>query len=452
MLHQRSLFIRHALLQHFLLTICFVSFCVCSLSAQSITELEDLLGKTIEKREQWEIVFDLSKKCLADAPEKAATYAKRAVQLALDLKNKELEARSAALCAELAWHKGKGGEAIAYYSQAYDGAVAHGLPELSMQVVDKLLEVTVKTGDYKAAYQWSTRRSELLEAKSRRYAEEQRQKHETAQTALTKQKNLERRNLLAGLVALSFLMAYLYFSRQRANRRTQGELAEKNAVIEEKRRRGEHLLLNILPKAVAAELTVRNKVAARRYEKATVMFIDFVGFTQSAELLDPEVLVAELDYCFSCFDRIIGNYRLEKIKTVGDAYICASGLSDHNEQPFDMIRAALDIQAFLQKFKSTRTEEGRTYLEARIGIHFGPVVAGVVGTKKFAYDIWGDTVNTAARMEESCEPNRVNVSGVAQAIARDVFQWEYRGKIAAKNKLEMEMWYVSNIPPSLAPQ
>ncbi|MFM8488045.1 MAG: adenylate/guanylate cyclase domain-containing protein, partial [Bacteroidota bacterium] len=116
--------------------------------------------------------------------------------------------------------------------------------------------------------------------------------------------------------------------------------------------------------------------------------------------------VEELDHCFSGFDQIISKYNIEKIKTVGDAYICASGLSDKNVNPADMIKAALEIQDFLLALKAERMSQGLPYFEARAGIHAGPVVAGVVGAKKFAYDIWGDTVNTAARMEESCETGR----------------------------------------------
>jgi adenylate cyclase len=176
-----------------------------------------------------------------------------------------------------------------------------------------------------------------------------------------------------------------------------------------------------------------------------VMFTDFFNFTGIAERLSPEMLVEELDFCFSNFDRIIGQYRIEKIKTIGDAYLCASGLSDMNASPSDMVRAALEIQDFLQHVKAERMSRGLPYFEARIGIHTGPVVAGVVGAKKFAYDIWGDTVNTAARLEEACDSGRVNVSESTHLLAKYEFEWLYRGKIASKNKEAMEMYYVTAV-------
>jgi class 3 adenylate cyclase len=164
-----------------------------------------------------------------------------------------------------------------------------------------------------------------------------------------------------------------------------------------------------------------------------------------AERLSPEMLVEELDYCFSNFDKIISKYRIEKIKTVGDAYICASGLSDMNASPSDMVKAALEIQDFLLHLKAERQSQALPYFEARVGIHTGPVVAGVVGAKKFAYDIWGDTVNIAARMEETCEPGRVNVSEDTYWLAKYEFEWHTRGKIAAKNKGQMDMYYVTAV-------
>lgn len=250
--------------------------------------------------------------------------------------------------------------------------------------------------------------------------------------------------LLGGLIGFAIILAGSFYARYRAKRRMADELTQKNVQIEGEQKKSDALLLNILPPAIAQELKSRNKVAARKYEQATVMFIDFTGFTHVSERLTPEALVDELDYCFSNFDRIISKYKIEKIKTVGDAYICASGLSDMNASPSDMIKAALEIQDFLLHLKAERQTQNLPYFDARCGIHTGAVVAGVVGAKKFAYDIWGDTVNIAARMEETCEPGRVNVSETAYGLAKYEFEWMNRGKIAAKNKGMLDMYYVTS--------
>ncbi len=273
----------------------------------------------------------------------------------------------------------------------------------------------------------------------------QSQKRRVAEAELAQEKSEALRNILVLMVAFVLLLATLFYFRFRAKRRTANELTEKNHLIQEEQKRSNTLLLNILPPAIAEELKTRNKVAARKYDQATVMFIDFKGFTNVAEQLSPERLVEELDLCFSNFDRIISQYKIEKIKTVGDAYICASGLSDMNGSPSDMVKAALEIQDFLLGLKAERLSQGLPFFEARAGIHIGPVVAGVVGAKKFAYDIWGDTVNTAARMEEACETGHVNVSEDAYWLTKYEFEWQHRGKIAAKNKGTMDMYYVTGL-------
>ncbi|MCC6280679.1 MAG: hypothetical protein IT262_08770 [Saprospiraceae bacterium] len=273
----------------------------------------------------------------------------------------------------------------------------------------------------------------------------QSQKTRTAEAELGRQQSENMRNVLAMIAAFVLVLALLFYMRFRAKRRTADELTEKNILIEAEQKRSDDLLLNILPPAIAQELKTRNKVAARKYDQATVMFVDFTGFTKVAERLSPEMLVEELDFCFSNFDRIISQYRIEKIKTIGDAYLCASGLSDMNASPSDIVRAALEIQDFLLGLKAERLDRGMPFFEARVGIHIGPVVAGVVGAKKFAYDIWGDTVNVAARLEESCEPGRVNVSEDVYGFSRYEFEWNHRGKIAAKNKGLMDMYYVTSV-------
>jgi len=271
----------------------------------------------------------------------------------------------------------------------------------------------------------------------------QTQKAISAEIDAERQKSESARNFLIMVSALILVIAGLFFLLFRSKLRTANELSQKNKIIEDEQKRSDELLLNILPPAIAQELRTKKKVAAQKYDDATVMFIDFTGFTQVSERLSPEQLVAELDYCFTSFDRIISQYRIEKIKTVGDAYICASGLSDKNASPTDMVKAALQIQDFLLGLKAERMNQSLPCFEARIGIHTGPVVAGVVGEKKFAYDIWGDTVNTAARMEEACTPGRVNVSEDTYWKAKYEFEWQPRGKVAAKNKGLMDMYYVT---------
>ncbi len=377
-----------------------------------------------------------------DAP-KAVPYAHEALAIAMTLKDRVKVVESALLSGELAEIQHKNAESTRYYTLAKD-SLAAGQNDLALLTLDKLESLALARQDYKTAHTLIQERFAILQQKAKVASEleVQQQTEKLEKLVADKQKS---KFLLPLSLLGTLLLALWYYFRRRRDRRTRGEMAEKNAMIEEKRRRSEQLLLNILPPAVAAELTVRNKVMARRYEHATVMFIDFVGFTKVAESMQPEELVNELDYCFSQFDAIVERARIEKIKTVGDAYICASGLTDRNEKPINMIRAAIAIQRFLHEYAQKRKAEGNKHFEARIGIHFGPVVAGVVGVKKFAYDIWGDTVNIAARLEEVCETGQINVSAAAMEIAKSEFDWEYRGKIAAKNKAEMDMYYVSEI-------
>jgi class 3 adenylate cyclase len=411
--------------------------------AQSVADLETRLKNATTAEEKWNLCFQLGENLLSVDPGKAAAYAGQAAQLAIGMSDKRREARAAFLSGDAAFRNKDLKTAAIRYAQAWEASRIDSLHETTLQSIQKLGEITVQQQNFREASRWSREETNFFKEKARREYELRNRKQKEAKAELERRKKIEKRNLSGLAVGFGVLWGFLFYRHRRAKRRIAGELSQKNAMIEEKRRRSDQLLLNILPQAVAAELAVRNRVAARRYEKATVMFVDFAGFTQVAELLSPEVLVAELDYCFSGFDNILGRQRIEKIKTAGDAYICASGLSDHNESPADMIRAAIRFQEFMYKFVEERQRAGRPYFKARIGIHFGPVVAGVVGAKKFAYDIWGDTVNIAARMEETCEPGRINVSRAAYEVVQDVFTWEYRGKVAAKNKGEVEMYYAA---------
>lgn len=246
---------------------------------------------------------------------------------------------------------------------------------------------------------------------------------------------------LAGILAI---LAFGIYNRYNFIRRQNAVLAEKNSIIEEERKRSERLLLNILPAAVAEELKENGKADARGYPEVSVLFTDFVGFSNIASKMEPEKLVEDLDYCFQSFDKIIEKYQLEKIKTIGDSYMCAGGIPlPDPDHPRRMVQAAFEIQNFLKTWKAEKEKKNEPYFEARIGIHTGPVVAGVVGKKKFAYDIWGSTVNIAARMETSSEKGQINISSSTYDKVKDFFRCIYRGKIPAKNVGDIDMYYVS---------
>jgi len=216
------------------------------------------------------------------------------------------------------------------------------------------------------------------------------------------------------------------------------------------RNKSETLLLNILPHQIAEELKRYDRVEPRNYEMVTVLFTDLVGFTRIAEHLRPDELVRELDNCFSNFDEIIKKHRLEKIKTIGDSYMCAGGVPNVNStNPVDFVLAALKMVNYMTRLKSDREAKGLPAWEIRLGIHTGHLVAGVIGQEKFAYDIWGDTVNLASRMESSGIPMQVNISRDTYEHVKDFFECEFRGAIKAKNKGEIEMYLVRGVKEDL---
>jgi class 3 adenylate cyclase len=240
-----------------------------------------------------------------------------------------------------------------------------------------------------------------------------------------------------------FLLAALFFSRFRVKQRSAKKLSLANDALDEARKKSDELLENILPAEIAKELKETGKARARQFPDATVLFCDFVNFTATAERLGAEALVQELDVCFKAFDAIMDRYPgVEKIKTIGDAYMAASGLTSRKSVPHDIIRAALEMQRFLTEEGDKRRMLGLPYFTGRIGLHTGTVVAGVVGARKFAYDIWGDTVNVASRIESQSEPGRVNVSGSTYEMIRYRFRCTYRGKVEAKNKGMIDMYFV----------
>ncbi|NJO89605.1 MAG: hypothetical protein HC831_12135 [Chloroflexia bacterium] len=253
----------------------------------------------------------------------------------------------------------------------------------------------------------------------------------------------------AGGGMLLFILLIVFLSRlrlKRKNRILEQKVRERTIQLQEEKDKTEELLLNILPRETAEELKQNNKVIPRNYDLATVLFTDFKGFTMIAEKLTPEELVHEIDYCFREFDKIVSKYRIEKIKTIGDAYMCAAGLpKEDKKNAEEAVKAALEIRDFMETHKEDCRKANRPFFEIRIGLHTGKVVAGVVGIKKYAYDIWGDTVNLAARMESSGEPGKVNISGDTYELIKKNFVCTHRGKIEAKNKGQVDMYFVEGV-------
>ena len=224
--------------------------------------------------------------------------------------------------------------------------------------------------------------------------------------------------------------------------RTEEVVKEKNE-SDKQRQRSDELLLNILPKEVAEELKLRGSFEPKYFDHVTIMFTDFKNFTQITSKMTPKELVEEIHTCFKAFDIIIEKYGMEKIKTIGDSYMCAGGLPVGNTtHAIDVVGASLEIRQFILNRVAEQTAAGKQPFEMRIGIHTGPVVAGVVGSKKFAYDIWGDTVNTASRIETNGEVGKVNISAATYEWIKDTFKCVHRGKIQVKGKEDIDMYFV----------
>ena len=229
------------------------------------------------------------------------------------------------------------------------------------------------------------------------------------------------------------------------------EIEKQKHEIENEKKRSEDLLKNILPEETSRELMIHGEAKTQYYKKVSVLFSDFQGFTRTCENMRPQEIVKELATHFSKFEEFCDEHYVEKIKTIGDAYMCAGGIPmRNNSNPIDVVLVGLEIVRYIEISNKSKTDEGLKTWDLRIGIHTGSLIAGVIGKKKFAYDIWGDTVNTASRMETSGEINKVNISGDTYDYVKDFFVCIYRGKIEAKNKGLIDMYFVVGIKPELS--
>lgn len=248
------------------------------------------------------------------------------------------------------------------------------------------------------------------------------------------------------LIITGLIIRGLYLARKnnKVLKQKNNEIEISRHETEVERQKAEALLLNILPDEIANELKKNGYATPQHYSKVSVLFTDFSNFTQISSKMNPEELITELNICFSAFDEIVEKFGLEKIKTIGDAYMCAGGIPTANDtNPIDAIKAALELQAFMQKRNQERDKMGLPHFQMRAGIHTGEVIAGVVGKNKFAYDIWGDTVNLASRMESTGVPNCVNISAATYHFVKEHFNCTPRGEIDAKGKGKIMMYLVS---------
>lgn len=384
----------------------------------------------------------------------ALVYHQRALKIATDLGAQEDMASSLLGVAQIYFREGKTKNALAAYQKAKDIATPLDLKYQLREAYQGLTSSYTALHDYNNAFKYQTL---LAAVKDSIYGNEtdeklarlefnfQIERKQTEIDLLTKDKQLREselrrqkiaRNTVTGGLVLAFIMAFILYRGYRNKVKT-------NKILDHQKEQIETLLLNILPSEVAHELQANGEAKPKYYDLVSVLFTDFKSFTKMADELSPQEVVTELNDCFIAFDEIIDKYGLEKIKTIGDSYMCAGGIPTPNdEHPVKIVQASLEIKEYIRRRNEMRKSKGLPPWELRIGIHVGPVVAGVVGRKKYAYDIWGSTVNIASRMESNGEVGSVNVSESIYKYIKDKYQCIYRGKIYAKNIGEIDMYFV----------
>jgi class 3 adenylate cyclase len=386
--------------------------------------------------------------------EQALNYHEKALAIAEKLDGKLHMVRSLQGIANVYIKKNDYASALTYYNRATVLAEQMKVATDLKDIYQEMATAYAKNNDYKNAFKYQSRYADI---KDTLYNTETNKKLVSLQFDFDLQKKQGEINLLTKDKALTdlqlkrqkfakwalvvglgmvLMITVLIFRSYRVKAKT-------NKILDNQKAQIEHLLLNILPAEVAKELQHEGHATPRYYENVSVLFTDFKGFTSLADTLSPQEVVAELNDCFIAFDEIVEKYGLEKIKTIGDSYMCAGGIPVTNdEHPVNMIRAGIDIRDYMHNKNERRKAAGLPGWELRIGIHTGPVVAGVVGKNKYAYDIWGSTVNIASRMESNGEPGQINISSAAYELIKEKYECTYRGKIFAKNIGEIDMYFV----------
>jgi adenylate cyclase len=387
----------------------------------------------------------------------AESYQMRALLLAEKLDNKRDMTTALLSLADTYLKKGETKLALQSFERARAIADSIDVPEELKIAYSGLANIYSNLKNYEKAYRFQALLTEINDTlynieyqqkMSGQLFTYEIEKKQSQITILNKDKELQEIDLkrqkfaknvsLVG-VAMLLVIAFIIFRNYKAK-------VKINKVLDRQKVEIENLLLNILPAEVAKELQTSGQATPRSYESVSVLFTDFKGFTTIAKDMTPEELVAELNEFFVAFDDIIENNHLEKIKTIGDAYMCAGGIPTTNStHPIDIVNAGLQIQEFMEEHSRKRIEKGLAPWGLRVGIHTGPVTAGVVGRKKYAYDIWGSAVNIASRMESNGEVGKVNISSATYELVKDTFECKHRGKISAKNVGEIDMYFVEPI-------
>jgi len=340
-------------------------------------------------------------------------------------------------------------KALNYAQRSSDLAEKYGLKEQIRDANLKLFELNQQKGNFEVSIgylqNYYTYRDSVINIEAVEEMANLRTNFEVSQKQIEvdlldqQKQNQQLVSLASGVGVILFLTLAIGLYRRN------NFIAKSKLLVENEKKRSDKLLLNILPEETAKELKDNGKVKAKKFESVSVLFTDFKGFTEYSANLSPEELVESVNYYYSKFDEIMEKYGLEKIKTVGDAYMAAGGLPfPSDDHALKMVEAAFEIADFVNEAKKY-DPDSMTRFDIRIGINTGPVVAGVVGTKKFAYDIWGDTVNIASRMESNSKPGKINVSEATYQLIKNKFSCTYRGEIEAKNKGKLKMYFVDSM-------